>query len=163
MGAGGDVRAEVANRAADRRRRGLFPAGVATGHSDAEQHFGVVRRPVAAPPEAANAPESPVAYYPQKTFTDLSDGESGLMIANRGLAEYEVMTEEDGTATPAVTPVRWVGWLSRDDLSMRRGRAGPGNADDNGEPPPGVSRPRIPSVVSTWWLSGTPSKPSLMK
>ncbi|MCI0819022.1 MAG: hypothetical protein J4O12_01875 [Chloroflexi bacterium] len=121
-----DVETEVDNRAEDHRLRVLFPAGVATGHSDAEQHFGVVRRPVAAPPEAANAPESPVAYYPQKTFTDLSDGESGLMIANRGLAEYEVMTEEDGTATLAVTLLRCVGWLSRDDLSMRRGHAGPG-------------------------------------
>ncbi|MCH8052267.1 MAG: hypothetical protein IIC86_09645, partial [Chloroflexi bacterium] len=127
-----DVETEVDNRAEDHRLRVLFPAGVATDHSDAEQHFGVVRRPVDCPPEAANAPESPVAYYPQKTFTDLSDGEHGLMIANRGLAEYEVMsdgsagTEDDGTATLAVTLLRCVGWLSRDDLSMRRGHAGPG-------------------------------------
>jgi len=121
-----DIETEVDNRADDHRLRVLFPAGVATGHSDAEQHFGVVRRPVACAPEAANAPESPVAYYPQKTFTDLSDGERGLMIANRGLAEYEVMTEDDGTATLAVTLLRCVGWLSRDDLSMRRGHAGPG-------------------------------------
>ncbi len=121
-----DVETEVDNRAEDHRLRVIFSAGVATDHSDAEQHFGVVRRPVASPPEAANAPESPVAYYPQKTFTDLSDGERGLMIANRGLAEYEVMTEDDGTATLAVTLLRCVGWLSRDDLSMRRGHAGPG-------------------------------------
>ncbi len=121
-----DVETEVDNRAEDHRLRVLFPAGVATDHSDAEQHFGVVRRPVATPPEAANAPESPVAYHPQKTFTDLSDGERGLMIANRGLAEYEVMTEDDGTATLAVTLLRCVSWLSRDDLSMRRGHAGPG-------------------------------------
>ncbi|MCH7810009.1 MAG: hypothetical protein IH863_05465, partial [Chloroflexi bacterium] len=121
-----DIETEVDNRAEDHRLRVLFPAGIATDHSDAEQHFGVVRRPVATPPEAPNAPESPVAYYPQKTFTDLSDGERGLMIANRGLAEYEVMTEDDGTATLAVTLLRCVGWLSRDDLSMRRGHAGPG-------------------------------------
>ena len=121
-----DVETEVDNRAEDHRLRVLFPAGVATDHSDAEQHFGVVRRPVAPPAEAPNAPESPVAFYPQKTFTDLSDGEHGLMIANRGLAEYEVMTEDDGTATLAVTLLRCVGWLSRDDLSMRRGHAGPG-------------------------------------
>ncbi len=121
-----DVETEVDNRAEDHRLRVLFPAGVATDHSDAEQHFGVVRRPVACPPEAPNAPESPVAYYPQKTFTDLSDGERGLMIANRGLAEYEVMKADDGTATLAVTLLRCVSWLSRDDLSMRRGHAGPG-------------------------------------
>jgi alpha-mannosidase len=121
-----DVETEVDNRAEDHRLRVLFPAGVATEHSDAEQHFGVVRRPVATPPEAANAPESPVAYYPQKTFTDLSDGERGLMIANRGLAEYEVMAADDGAATLAITLLRCVGWLSRDDLSMRHGHAGPG-------------------------------------
>ncbi|HEY5640226.1 MAG TPA: glycoside hydrolase family 38 C-terminal domain-containing protein, partial [Dehalococcoidia bacterium] len=72
-----DIETEVDNGAEDHRLRALFPAGVATDHSDAEQHFGVVRRPVACPPEAPNAPESPVAYYPQKTFTDLSDGEHG--------------------------------------------------------------------------------------
>lgn len=127
-----DIETEVDNQAEDHRLRVLFPAGFATERSDGEQHFGVVRRPVACPPEAPNAPESPVAYYPQKTFTDLSDGERGLMIANRGLAEYEVMsggsagTEDDGTATLAVTLLRCVGWLSRDDLSMRRGHAGPG-------------------------------------
>ncbi len=121
-----DIETEVDNRAEDHRLRVLFPAGVATDHSDAEQHFGVVRRPVAVPPEPPNAPESPVAYYPQKTFTDLGDGERGLMVANRGLAEYEVITEDDGTATLAVTLLRCVSWLSRDDLSMRRGHAGPG-------------------------------------
>jgi alpha-mannosidase len=121
-----DVETEVDNGAEDHRLRVLFPSGVATEHSDAEQHFGVVRRPVACPPEPPMAPESPVAYYPQKTFTDLSDGAHGLMIASRGLAEYEVMTEDAGTATLALTLLRCVSWLSRDDLSMRRGHAGPG-------------------------------------
>lgn len=121
-----DIETEIDNRAEDHRLRVLFPSGVVTDVSHAEQHFGVVTRPTACPEEPPIAPESPVAYYPQKTFTDLSDGESGLMIANRGLAEYEVMTEEDGTATLAVTLLRCVSWLSRDDLTMRRGHAGPG-------------------------------------
>jgi alpha-mannosidase len=121
-----DIETEVDNRAEDHRLRVLFPSGVVTEHSDSEQHFGVVRRPVACPPEPPNAPESPVAFYPQKTFTDLSDGTHGLAVANRGLAEYEVMTEDDGTATLAVTLLRCIAWLSRDDLSKRRGHAGPG-------------------------------------
>ncbi|MEX0683769.1 MAG: glycoside hydrolase family 38 C-terminal domain-containing protein [Dehalococcoidia bacterium] len=121
-----DIETDVDNRAEDHRLRVLFPSGVVTDMSDSEQHFGVVRRPVACAPEPPNAPESPVAFYPQKTFTDLSDGAQGLMIANRGLAEYEVMTEDDGTATLAVTLLRCVSWLSRDDLSKRRGHAGPG-------------------------------------
>jgi alpha-mannosidase len=121
-----DIETEVDNRAEDHRLRVLFPSGVATEYSDSEQHFGVVRRPIACPPEPPMAPESPVTYYPQKTFTDLSDGAHGLMVASHGLAEYEVVTEDDGTATLAVTLLRCVSWLSRDDLSMRRGHAGPG-------------------------------------
>jgi alpha-mannosidase len=121
-----DIETEVDNRAEDHRLRVLFPSGVVTDVSHSEQHFGVVTRPVACPPEPPMAPESPVAYYPQKTFTDLSDRERGLMVANRGLTEYEVMTEDDGSATLAVTLLRCVSWLSRDDLTMRRGHAGPG-------------------------------------
>jgi alpha-mannosidase len=121
-----DIETEVDNRAEDHRLRVTFPSAVRTDHSDAEQHFGVVRRAAACPPEAPNAPESPVAYYPQKTFTDLSGGERGLMVANRGLPEYEVTLAPDGTSVLEMTLLRCVSWLSRDDLSMRRGHAGPG-------------------------------------
>jgi alpha-mannosidase len=120
-----EVETEVDNRAEDHRLRVLFPSGVATSHSASEQHFGVIARPVEIP-EDRGGPERPVGTYPQKTFTDLSDGESGLMIANRGLPEYEILTEMDGTATFALTLLRCVSWLSRDDLKTRPGHAGPG-------------------------------------
>jgi mannosylglycerate hydrolase len=42
------------------------------------------------------------------------------------LPEYEVLTEPDGTATLALTLLRCVSWLSRDDLRTRNGHAGPG-------------------------------------
>jgi len=65
-----------------------------------------------------------VGTYPQKSFVDVNDGERGLLLANRGLPEYEVLSEEDGS-TIALTLLRCVGWLSRDDLPNRRGHAGP--------------------------------------
>jgi alpha-mannosidase len=69
--------------------------------------------------------EEPVGTYPQKAFVSVDDGGQGLTIANRGLPEYEAIATPDG-AEIAVTLMRCVGWLSRDDLSSRRGGAGPG-------------------------------------
>ena len=54
----------------------------------------------------------------------VDDGRFGLTIANRGLPEYEILEEPEG-ATIALTLLRCVGWLSRGDLSSRRGGAGP--------------------------------------
>jgi mannosylglycerate hydrolase len=45
------------------------------------------------------------------------------MVANRGLAEYELL--RDGRGTLALTLLRAVGWLSREDLLSRVGGAGP--------------------------------------
>jgi mannosylglycerate hydrolase len=121
-----EIETTVDNHSEDHRLRALFPSGVVTGRSSAEQHFGVVERPAGLPEHDSTWYETPVGTYPQKTFTDLSDGDRGLMIANRGLPEYEVLTEEDGAATLALTLLRCVSWLSRDDLRTRHGHAGPG-------------------------------------
>jgi alpha-mannosidase len=121
-----DIETEVDNRAEDHRLRALFPSGVVSEFSHAEQHFGVVKRPTAPIESDDTWYERPVNTHPQKTFTDLNDGINGLMIASRGLPEYEVLTQNDGTATLALTLLRCVSWLSRDDLPERRGHAGPG-------------------------------------
>ena len=47
------------------------------------------------------------------------------MIANRGLPEVEVLKNAQGNAEIALTLLRCVGWLSRDDFSTRKGHAGP--------------------------------------
>ncbi|MBI4498566.1 MAG: hypothetical protein HY689_11770 [Chloroflexi bacterium] len=119
-----DLRTEVDNRAQDHRLRVLFPAPVRTDTSWAEGHFGVVARPITAPEAGPDWLEDPVATYPQKTFVDVHDAAGGLLVANRGLPEFEVLPTEDGVAV-ALTLLRCVGWLSRDDLSTRRGYAGP--------------------------------------
>jgi alpha-mannosidase len=68
--------------------------------------------------------EQPIGTYPQKAFVSVDDGAHGLTIANTGLPEYEVIDTPDG-AEIAVTLIRAVGWLSRADISSRRGGAGP--------------------------------------
>ncbi len=120
-----DIETEVENRAQDHRLRVHFPAGVRTARSQAEQHFGVIERRTGLPPYDDTWFETPVATYAQKTFVDISDGRRGLMVANRGLPEYEALEEADGTVTIALTLLRCVGWLSRGDLTTRRHHAGP--------------------------------------
>jgi alpha-mannosidase len=127
-----EIRTEVENLASDHRLRVLFPAALATETSEAESTFEVVRRPVRQPqPLAGDAPwsqwaETPVDQHPHKRFVDVSDGRIGLAVLNRGLPEYEVMPWplNRGVAV-ALTLLRCVEWLSRDDLSTRRGHAGP--------------------------------------
>jgi alpha-mannosidase len=76
------------------------------------------------PDDTADWIEQPVPTAPQRTFVDVSDGRIGLLVANRGLPEYEAIPTAEGT-TIAVTLLRCVGWLSRDDFPARRGHAGP--------------------------------------
>lgn len=115
----------VENRAGDHRLRLHFPTPVRSHVSHAEGHFDIVARPLMLPRRTEGWAEQPAPTHPQRTFVDVSDGRFGLMIANRGLPEYEVIPG-DGGATVALTLLRCVGWLSRDDLPCRRGHAGPG-------------------------------------
>jgi alpha-mannosidase len=126
-----DVRTEALNVAEDHRLRAHFPSGVQTDVSKADQHFGVIARPVALPAwDRATWAEEPMGTYPQKAFVSVDDGAGagpaarGLTIGNNGLPEYEALAGRDGV-TIAVTLLRCVGWLSRSDISSRRGGAGP--------------------------------------
>ncbi len=119
-----DFRLEFDNKARDHRLRAHFPTGIESGITYAEQHFGVVTRPIAIPTADGTWLEQPVGAYPQKTFVDVNDGRQGLLLANRGLPEYEALPGPEGV-TLALTLLRCVGWLSRPDLPDRRGPAGP--------------------------------------
>jgi alpha-mannosidase len=55
----------------------------------------------------------------------VSAGKIGLMIANRGLPEVEVMKRSDGNVEIALTLLRGINWISRDDFEGRQGHAGP--------------------------------------
>jgi alpha-mannosidase len=87
--------------------------------------FEVVERPVGVPAYDESWIEQPRPEVPQRAFTDVSDGRHGLMIANRGLPEVQILKNSAGNAEIALTLLRCVGWLSRDDFSTRKGHAGP--------------------------------------
>ncbi len=107
-----DIHTEVDNRAGDHRLRVHFPAGLQTDVSHAEQHFGVITRPMALPAWDETWAEEPMGTYAQKSFVDVSDGEHGLMLANRGLPEYEVLPGERTTVTiaPHFAALRGTTW-----------------------------------------------------
>lgn len=119
-----DVRTVWDNVASDHRLRVLFPIGERVSGSMSEGHFEVAERTSSAADAGNGWPEIHVAQKPQQGYVSLcgSDGE-GLTIANRGLPEFEMLDGEQGTV--AVTLLRAVGWLSREDTLVRVGGAGP--------------------------------------
>lgn len=121
-----DFSTRVRNCARDHRLRVRFPTPISTDFSEAESTFDVVKHPLGVPANTEDWIEQPVPTHPQKTFVDIHDDKIGLMVINRGLPEYEALQEEDGKVTIALTLLRCVGWLSRDDFSCRKGHAGPG-------------------------------------
>ena len=119
-----DVTMELDNQARDHRLRVHFPLPYAVTESAADTPFHVTRRPVGAPHRDLGAPEVELPTYPMRSFVDVSDGVAGMALIADGLHEYEVLPG----ARPelALTLLRAVGWLSRDDLTTRTGHAGPG-------------------------------------
>ena len=97
-----------------------FPTGLHAAQAHVDESFMIAERDLKLP-DSTGWVEDPTALMHQRAFTDLSDGQRGLAILNRGLPSVEVY--EDGTI--ALTLLRAVGWLSRDDLWVRRIAAGP--------------------------------------
>ena len=125
-----DVTAELENTARDHRLRLHCRAPFAPTRFEVESAFEVAERPIAPPPDAfgaARPSELPIGAGPQRRFATLI-GAAGLAftVANRGLAEVEGLPGSAGVGGEiAVTLVRAVGWLSRGDLQLRPGPAGP--------------------------------------
>jgi alpha-mannosidase len=117
--------AVVLNRARDHRLRVLFPTGAARVESArADTAFGLVERPARRPQARAVILEEAVSSAPLQSFVDAGDESAGVIVFSEGLMEYEVLAGEEGRV--ALTLLRSVGDLSRDDLPTRRGHAGPG-------------------------------------
>jgi alpha-mannosidase len=122
-----DISTTVDNQAGDHWLRVLFDVPVQTEVSEAEGTFDVLTRPLDLPEADSSWREQPVPTHPQKTWVAVGDGQRGVLLANRGLPEYEVLRQPDGAGvTLALTLLRCVGWQSRDDLTTRQGHAGPG-------------------------------------
>ncbi len=120
-----DFETTINNAASDHRLRVCFPTPIKTDGFRTETPFDVVERPLDLPTETTGWSEQPAPTHPQRTFSDVSDERAGLTLINRGLPEVEARREPHGTAL-LLTLLRCVGWLSRDDMPVRPGHAGPG-------------------------------------
>ncbi len=114
-----------AARARDHRLRVHFTAPFSVQSADYDGHFEIVRRKLGLPAYDQTWVEQPRPEKPQRLFTLVTGEACGLAIANRGLPEIEVFTNHEGNSEIALTLLRCVGWLSRDDFTSRRGHAGP--------------------------------------
>jgi len=117
------IRTEVENCARDHMLSVLFPTGLHPTHAAVDEAFAVMERDLDLP-DATGWVEDPTSLMHQRTFTDVSADGRGLMVLNRGLPAVEVKRDAGG-ARIALTLLRSVGWLSRDDLATRRVAAGP--------------------------------------
>lgn len=123
-----DFQTEVENSARDHRLRVHFPSSIKTAQSFAEQAFDVVERSVSLPlpAETMDWIEQPVGTLPMQSYSAIRDEHAGLLLSTRGLPEYEALPGSgDNGVTIALTLLRCVDSLSRNDLETRRGHAGP--------------------------------------
>ena len=117
-----DVHTQVENHAKDHRLRVEFPFPTkGYEYAEHEGHFEIIKRKVGLPMHDGTWMEAPRPETHQRAFTAVADETHRLTIANRGLPEVEVTQD----SVIAVTLLRCVGWLSRDDFSTRVGHAGP--------------------------------------
>jgi mannosylglycerate hydrolase len=115
-----DVTVRVDNRAEDHRLRAVFAAGVRTDCLVSDGHFLLAERPLA-PPRGEHWAQPHPGTYPQQEFSLVRDaGGAGLAVIAAGLPEVAPVVASDGTAGFALTLLRCVGWLSRDDFPTRR-------------------------------------------
>ena len=121
-----DVTVRFENHACDHRLRAVFPAGVRTDRLVSDGQFLLAERPLVPPPSGHWAQPHP-GTYPQQDFSLVRDaGGVGLAVIAAGLPEVAPLPAGDGTAGFALTLLRCVGWLSRDDFPTRRNtNAGP--------------------------------------
>ncbi|SDX80020.1 alpha-mannosidase [Paenibacillus sp. CF384] len=99
------VQAAFNNPAKDQRLRVLFPSGVTAAKHYADSIFEVAERDTIPTEEWVN----PSNCQHQSAFVDVHENGRGLTIANKGLNEYEVLRDGDGTI--AVTILRSTGEL----------------------------------------------------
>ena len=114
------IETRLDNRVQDHRLRALFPTGVKAEHVWSDGHFLVNRRGLPDPDVGAEWVQPPTGTHPQQEYSLVQDEAGGLALLNRGLPEIEARPLDDGTVELALTLLRSVGWLSRDDFESRR-------------------------------------------
>ena len=111
---------DLDNRARDRRLRAVFPTGLAGEVCLAGAPFTRERRHALEEPITGYAAERPVGTFPAHRFAGAARGERGIALLAPGHFEGEWL---DGGEL-AITLLRSIGRLSRDDLRERPGHAG---------------------------------------
>ncbi|MGH7815551.1 MAG: glycoside hydrolase family 38 C-terminal domain-containing protein [Candidatus Binataceae bacterium] len=117
-----DFTATVTNRSKDHRFRAALRTPIAAADATQDTSFAIVRRSL-----RSDEPSGTEDFYParpHRTFTAAEGPEFSAALLSRGIYEAEVRPDSGG-ATILLTLLRCVGWLSRSDLSSRRGGAGP--------------------------------------
>ena len=119
-----DFKIEIENNSKDHRLRVFFPTLIESETVYADGQFYVIPRSIILP-EAKNWVQDPLPTNHQKDFITVSDGKRCVAVLNKGLPEYEAITNNDNTITLAITLLRCVEWLSRSDFASRKANAGP--------------------------------------
>ena len=115
---------KVLNQADDHRVRVRIPLPYKTEQVLTDTQFGSLSRPVQ--DEAMKVwqeegwKEAPVPVWNLLNYAAVQNGDSGLAIFTEGLREIEVIGEEKNTV--ALTLLRGVGLLGKEDLLLRPGR-----------------------------------------
>ncbi len=98
-----EIETSFTNSARDHRLRAMFPTDLVTDLSWADSPFDVVSRAIRVPDDSTWKERQPTVH-PQLDFCDLSDGQAGFALLNRGLLEYEAV--DDARRTLALTLMR---------------------------------------------------------
>ncbi|MDF2543281.1 MAG: alpha-mannosidase [Herbinix sp.] len=104
-GRGVKVRTEFDNKMKDHRLRVILPTGLDTKEHFADSVFEIVTRPNQHSKEWTN----PSGCEHQQSFVGIQDENAGIVAANFGLYEYEILTEKQNAL--AITLLRAVGEL----------------------------------------------------
>ncbi len=109
----------------DHRLRLHFPSLVRSEAVYSDGHFYVNERSIHRPDDDEFVQPN-ADTFPHQDFSIVQDDEGGMAVLVRGLPEVAPLASEAGSLGLAVTLIRSVGWLSRDDFPTRRNQnAGP--------------------------------------
>lgn len=97
------IRTRLRNEARDHKLCVNFPSGAVTDFAVSESAWDVAKRGIRWTENGDNF-EQFFPFQPMQNFVDVSDGEAGLAVLNKGLREYEV--QDDAQRTIAITLIR---------------------------------------------------------
>lgn len=119
-----DIEVRLDNQADDHRVRVRIPTPFVTDEVLADTQFGAITRPVR---DSAMAgwqkegwKEAPVPVWNLLNYAALQEGRHGMALFTEGLREFEIIGEKEKTF--ALTLLRGVGVLGKEDLLLRPGR-----------------------------------------